>query len=150
MSIRILLLFIIAGLATSSSAQQLSPVSWSFAVASVNTQEFDLTITAEIDEGWYLYSQYLEEGGPVPTSITFETDGLELIGKSEEISEHRKEGFDDIFEMNLIKFGKKVDFKQQIKVPSGTQSVKGYLTFMTCNNESCLPPKDVDFEIVLK
>jgi thiol:disulfide interchange protein DsbD len=146
---RFLLLFLCTGLAGQMSAQ-LSPVNWSFGKASLNNQEVDLTITANIDDGWYVYSQFLEDGGPVPTSITFESEGVELIGKSTEKSEHRKEGYDDIFEMNLIKFGKKVDFVQKLKVPAGTKSIKGFVTFMTCNNESCLPPKDVDFEIVLK
>lgn len=149
MSLRFLLLFLFAGLAGQLSAQ-LSPVSWSFDASTVNNQEVDLSVKASIDDGWYVYSQFLEDGGPVPTSITFESEGVELVGKSKEVSDHRKEGFDDIFEMNLIKFGKEVDFKQKIKVPAGTKSIKGYVTFMTCNNESCLPPKDVDFEIELK
>ncbi len=145
----LLTLLIVSGLIVQSFAQ-LSPVSWSFGVASASAEEFDVTISAKIDKGWYVYSQFLDDGGPVPTSIVFESEGVELVGKSTEVSDHRKEGYDNIFEMNLIKFGEKVDFKQKIKVPNGTKAIKGYLTFMTCNNESCLPPTDVDFEIVLK
>jgi len=51
--------------------------------------------------------------------------------------------------MQLIKYGDEATFTQKVKVDPSVKTIKGYLTFMTCNDESCLPPKDIDFEIGL-
>lgn len=141
----ILLLFL-----TGSIHAQSNPVDWSYKAEKISAQEYELTFTAEIANGWYVYSQYLEDGGPIPTSFTFTNmDGVQRIGKIDEAGKDKKEAFDQLFEMKLIKYGKKATFTQKIKVDAPKEAITGYLTFMTCNDESCLPPKDVDFEISL-
>lgn len=151
MKLNLLVLAILFSSLNILSAQTMpSPVDWTFDTQKVNDKEYDIIFTAEIDNGWFIYSQFLEGDGPVPTSFTFdELDGLELINKAIEESDNKKEGHDEIFMMNLIKFGKKVKFTQRVKVADANTAVSGYLTFMTCNNESCLPPRDIDFEITL-
>jgi len=130
---------------------QSNPVDWSYEAKKINTEEYQLIFTADIESGWDVYSQFLADGGPIPTSFTFTgTEGIQMLGKTEESGKDKKEAFDDLFEMKLIKYGKKATFTQKIKVTPAAKTVKGYLTFMTCNDESCLPPKDVDFEISLK
>ena len=62
---------------------------------------------------------------------------------------NRKEAFDENFDMQIIKFSGRAQFTQRVKV-GGTNKVKGHLTFMTCDEEGCLPPADVNFEIALK
>ncbi|MEM8527013.1 MAG: protein-disulfide reductase DsbD domain-containing protein [Bacteroidota bacterium] len=129
-----------------AAISQNSVVDWSYEVKKISGNEFEVIFTAEVEGGWYIYSQFLGDDGPVPT--TFEIEGVELIGKGTEEG-YKKEGYDEIFGMNLIKFGKTVTFTQKVKVKSGTKSISGYLTYMTCNDEQCLPPTDVDFEISL-
>ncbi len=129
---------------------QFSPVNWSHRAEKITDEEYKITFTAEIESGWYVYSQFLEDGGPIPTAFTFTTEeGIELIGKAEEQGDHKKENFDKLFEMKLIKYAEKVAFVQKVKVSKNVKTIRGYLTFMTCNDESCLPPKDIDFEINL-
>ena len=129
---------------------QYSPVKWSYNAEKVSDDEFNIIFTAEIENGWYVYSQYLKDGGPIPTSFTFtESKGLEIIGETEEAGDYKKENFDELFSMQLIKYGEKVNFTQKVKVDTSVKNINGYLTFMTCNDESCLPPRDVDFEINL-
>ena len=125
--------------------QALQPVTWSFSKEKVNEEEFDLIFTAEIDKGWNVYSQFIDEGGPFPTTITYETDGVEKVGESAEDG-YRKEGMDRIFEMNVIKFlsGKPYIIKQRVK-KAGLDQISGYLTYMCCDDEKCLPPTDVEF-----
>jgi len=135
---------------TTIVSAQFSPVNWSYDAEKISETEYKLVFKAEIESGWFVYSQFLEEGGPVPTSFTFaESKGVEMLGKVDEAGTNKKEMFDKIFEMQLIKYGDEVTFTQKIKVDASIKTVKGYLTFMTCNDESCLPPKDVDFEIGL-
>lgn len=129
---------------------QLNPVKWSYEAKMVADKEYDLVFTAHIQPGWYVYSQYLESNdGPVRTSFNFEENpNVEPIGKNAEDG-HRYEGFDELFYMNIIKFSGEPTFTQRVKVNSPA-TLKGYLEFMTCDNEKCLPPKEVEFRFELK
>lgn len=121
---------------------------WSFEAEKIGNNEYQIVFTAEVQEGWYIYSQFLGDDGPIPTSFEFDKiAGLELQGKAKEEG-YKKEGYDEIFGMNLVKFGKTVTFTQPVKAKAGT-TLTGYLTYMTCNDEQCLPPTDVDFTIAL-
>jgi thiol:disulfide interchange protein len=127
------------------SAQILNPIKWSFDAKKISDTEFDLIATAKIDKGWYTYSQFIGNDGPVPTSLSFDKSGqYQLIGKAEEVSDHKKSGFDKIFDMNITKFSDEVKFIQRVKT-SGATEVKGKVNYQTCDDEKCLPPNDVDF-----
>ena len=141
----ILLLFLFASL--SANAQVLNPVKWDTDFKKHSNTEYDLIFTAHIQNGWSIYSQYLEsDDGPVRTSFEFDSgDHFELVGKNEE-SGNRKEGYDALFDMNVIKFSKKAVFTQRVKVKDAAKSISGYLEFMTCDDTRCLPPDQVDFE----
>ncbi len=144
-----LLIFLLA-IGYSLSAQILTPVKWSTAYKQVGDHEFDLVFTATIDDGWVIYSQYLSsDEGPIPTSFHFEKgDHFELVGKNKE-SGNRKEAFDKVFQMNLAKFSKKAIFTQRVRIKDYSKPVKGYLEFMTCDDERCLPPTEEDFNFQL-
>ncbi len=127
------------------SAQILNPIKWTFEAKKINDTEYDLVATAKIDKGWYTYSQFIGNDGPVPTSLTFDKNAqYQLVGKAEEISDHKKSGFDKIFDMNITKFSDEVKFIQHVKT-SGATEVKGKVNYQTCDDEKCLPPTDVDF-----
>ncbi|MBI5915025.1 MAG: thioredoxin family protein [Bacteroidetes bacterium] len=140
-------------LALTAFGQIYNPVKWSFSSKQVSDTEFNLLFTANIESGWYVYSQYLSsDDGPVKTSFTFNKGShFSLVGKNIETSDHRKELNDPLFEnMLVIKFSDKVVFSQKVKVTDFSKPIAGYLEFMTCNNERCLPPKEVDFSFELK
>ncbi len=134
-----------------SQAQVLKPVKWTFDSKHIEGNQYDLIFKAKIDDGWHIYSQYLEsDDGPVKTSFEYESPtDLKKIGKNKEASPKKKEGFDDIFEMNVIKFGKSATFTQRVEVKDQSVPIKGYLEFMVCDAEKCLPPDEVDFEFNL-
>lgn len=132
-----------------ADAQPLNPVKWSFRVEKVKNMEYQLIMTATIQPGWYLYSQFVAEGGPVPTTLTVnETPGLELVGKATEEG-NKKQGFDDIFGMEITKFSGQAKFVQAFKVKEGVRQISGNVLFMTCDNERCLPPTTREFAIEL-
>ena len=134
---------------TLSINAQPSPVHWTFSATPLEGDIYELHFTAKIDGEWNIYSQHLDEGGPVPTSFTFmEQDNFSLEGKCQEKG-NRKEGYDSIFDMDVVKFGKKVDFVQVIKLKNQVPSISGSVEFMVFNDESCLPPKSVEFSIDL-
>lgn len=124
-----------------------SPVTWIWESKQLNDSEFELIFTADIEEGWTLYSQYIDGDGPIPTSFQFDAgDHFELIGETNEEG-YKKEGFDAVFEIEVAKFVKgPAYFKQKVKLLDQNTPITGYLTFMTCDDEQCLPPRDIDFE----
>ena len=129
---------------------QIDPVKWEYGAKKINSEEYEVTFVANVDNGWYIYSQHTDPSGPVPTSINFEdNEAMELIGKTIETGD-KKEAFDDLFGVNVIKFAKEVVFTQKVKVKKEGTNAKGYLEFMSCDDEKCLPPKEVEFTIPLK
>ena len=129
-------------------AQFENPVTWKTEWKQINDTEYELIFKASIDAGWNIYSQYLESNdGPIATAFTFE-EGTHFTteGRIEEEGTI-KEAYDKVFEMQVIKiFGAEAVFRQKIIINDSAQKIKGYITYMTCNDEMCLPPNDVPFE----
>jgi len=96
--------------------QIFNPVSWTYSWKNTAKNEFELQFTAQIDEGWNIYSQYLEsDDGPIRTSIIWDKGThYTLVGKATEEGNIYK-GFDDIFGMNVIKLSGKIIFRQKNK-----------------------------------
>ncbi len=133
----------------STQAQMAEPVNWSFTATKVSNTEYQVTLTASIEDGWYVYSQEMSKKGPVPTKIDFELNpNIILDGKPLEIGQ-RKEAFDANFNMTVIKLEGKTQFVQKVKIVGNTPSVKGKLEFMTCNGQMCMPPEKVNFDVPL-
>jgi len=128
-------------------AQLDDPVLWSFSQEKISDTETDLIFTASIEDGWNVYSQFLDEdASPVPTTIEYENlTGIELSGESTETGK-RKEGMDPVFKENVVKFLAGIPYviRQRVKT-KGEWSATGFLEFMTCNDEKCLPPTAIDF-----
>lgn len=57
--------------ATAAQAQILTPVKWSYAAKRTSPTEATVYLKATMDEGWHVYSQTGQKGGPVKTTITF-------------------------------------------------------------------------------
>jgi thiol:disulfide interchange protein len=136
---------------TASFAQINNPVKWTMESKQVSADEFDLIYSATIEEGWTVYSQYLEsDDGPVATSFTYdEGTHFELVGKSKE-SDNRVKKYDKVFEMDLIKFFNSAVLTQRVKINDFSKPITGYFTFMTCDAKKCLAPSDIDFNFALK
>jgi len=130
-------------------AQILDPVKWSFSSQRISSDEFELNFTAKIEKNWHLYSQYIPEGGPIPTTFTFEpSPNYKLIGKTIEPKPHKM--FDRNFEMEVQYFDGQAVFKQRIKsLTQQSFNVRGTVEFMACDDSRCIPPVEVDFDFAL-
>ncbi|HYV94552.1 MAG TPA: protein-disulfide reductase DsbD domain-containing protein [Chitinophagales bacterium] len=143
-------LFLIA--ATPLLAQYVNPnVKWELASKEVGDHEFELKWTAKISPGYHLYSQFIGDGGPIPTSFTFtKSSGYQLEHKVKE-SGNKHEAVEPVFDnMKLIWFEDKGVFTQRVKLLKDEATVKGVINFMTCNDKMCDPPSDHQFEIKLE
>jgi thiol:disulfide interchange protein len=144
---KILLLSVFHFLGNQAIAQIFTPVKWTYSSKKISDTEAELIFKATIDKGWHVYSQFIANDGPIPTSFTFEkNNSFELIGKVIEgkpIEEH-----DVNFDMMLKFFEGTATFKQKIKLKDTKAfSVKGSVEYMCCDNSKCLPPESIEFEI---
>jgi DsbC/DsbD-like thiol-disulfide interchange protein len=146
---KILITAVVLLIAAGVKAQILQPVHWSYAAKKTGTKEAVVFIKATIDEGWHIYSQFVKDGGPVKTTITFTpSKAYKLIGKAVEPRPITR--MEKAFGMEVSFFENSVIFQQKIKLKAGKTTINGKLEYMTCNDQKCLPPDDIDFSIPVK
>lgn len=140
-------------IAQTATPSEQTPLMWGVEIQKVSDAEYKLIYKASLLDGWHSYSVYTEDNGPVPTSITYEDEStFEKVGKLEETTsapENRKEGLDPLFDVNVIKYKHDFTIVQSIKTKDASKPIKGYITAMVCDAESCRPPADVEFEFDL-
>ncbi|HAQ19533.1 MAG TPA: disulfide bond formation protein DsbD [Prolixibacteraceae bacterium] len=130
-------------------AQIIEPVKWTFE-SKQDGNEVTLVFKAAIEEGWHLYDTQLPDGGPVKTSINFADSTLfgfvgELMKEPLPV-----EYFDKIFNLKLGYFSRQAVLTQKIKLKNpGKTEIKGFVEFMSCNDETCTPPAEADFSFIL-
>lgn len=133
-----LLILLIVAIATQGFAQMKDPVKWSFKSNRINDTIAELQFIASIENSWHLYSQYLPEGGPLPTEFKFEKiSGAKLTGKVIEPKGHDE--YDPMFEMKVKYFDKQAIFIQKVKITSNKPaSLKGILYYQACDDKMCV------------
>ena len=130
-----LLLFLIS---FSGFSQIINSVKWEFGSEKISETEYDLIFVAKIESHWALYSQFVEEGGPLPTVFSFESaSGFELIETVKELELNKVTQLDPVFEMVVSKYYDKAIFKQRVRIKSPEFRVKGNIDFMTCDDTKC-------------
>jgi thiol:disulfide interchange protein len=145
LKVRITLALLFA--ASCAFSQIYDPVSWDFGSEKKGDGQYELIFTASIENGWHIYSMNLPEGGPIPTSFSFDTiPAYKLDGKPYEVTKP-VEVLDEAFGFKIRTFSTKAEFRQKITAIDPSFTVKGVVTFMACNNATCSPPKDVGFAI---
>ncbi|MEM9897713.1 MAG: protein-disulfide reductase DsbD domain-containing protein, partial [Bacteroidota bacterium] len=138
------------GLLNVACGQIQNPVDWSYKAKQISDTEFELVFDMEVESGWHVYSQFTGAGGPVPTTFTFEEKkGATLEGKVGEDGDLHK-GFDELFQTDVSYFEGDAVFTQRVKLTGAEATISGYVTYMVCDDERCLPPTDVDFSFTLK
>lgn len=126
-------------------AQIHEPIKCEASWAMVGDGVAELRIAAKIDAGWHVYSTELEDG-PTAAALTVETiKGARLDGKLGFTDGKEIAKYDDMFGMDVRYFEDKVTFVQRF-VLEGDYLVQGYFTYGACDDESCLPPTNVEFK----
>ena len=147
LSILILVLFSALG-----SRAQLNPVTWSFSSTKVADKTYEIHMKATIQDGWHLYSQKQPDDAiAIPTAFTvranplFKPDGkIKEVGKMEFMKDAQ-------LGVSANQYSNTVDFVQKIKLKSNVKTnFNGSVEYQTCDDEKCLPPKTVNFSVVIK
>ena len=133
---------------TSSANQDqiADPVEWDARIEKQNDSIYTLVFEAKLDKGWHLYSQQVDEDGPIPTTFTFNNspETYELIGETEE--PETPAIFDEVFGMDIKFFKNEAVFRQNIRVFDPEKIIEVEVEFMVCDDEQCLPPDVVPFQ----
>lgn len=151
LSMRTLLLtFTIMAVSLAATAQPLNPVSWDFALDTNNNGAVQVKASATIDQGWKLYAHHIEDGGPIPTNLVINQDnGIQPKDKIEENGNLQGPEIDEIFDMEVSYFTNTATFSRRFRHKQSATSVTGHVEYMVCDDQKCLPPEEVKFDLKL-
>jgi len=133
-----------------------NPVEWKFSAKKIAEKLYEIHLAAIVQNPWHIYSQFTPEGGPIATSIQFNKNPLiEIEGTAKEIGKLQQK-HEEVFGVDVKYFGGNIDFVQIIKIkgkgnPSTPRTnISGTIEYMICNDQECLPPKTVAFNVRLE
>ena len=134
-----------------SAAFAQQKISWTFSAKKLPGNKYELHMTATPPAGWHIYSQTTPDGGPLPTTFTFNKNALTILsGKVKEGGKTVKY-YDKSFKVNVIYFEGKVDFVQVVTIKSKIKTnITGEIESMICNDRTCMPPTTEKFAIALQ
>ena len=122
--------------------QILEPITWKVSVEGNSTSSATIRLSANIEDGWHLYSLDMPEDGPNSTVIDFTLpEGVTLDGA---LTPSKKpiEKYDDMFSLNLSWWEGSVSFTQKVKISDEkTHAVSISVSFQGCNEQTCVAPK---------
>ena len=146
------LFLLIAFMSVVASAQMANPVSWTFNSKKISDNVYEVQMVATMQNGWHLYSQTQPKDAIAqPTSFSFTKNPLiNLDGKVKETGKLEKFK-DEELGVSANQYSKVVVFTQKVTLKGKAKSnVGGNVTFQTCDDKKCLPPKTINFSIALK
>lgn len=133
---------------TPAKAAFVEHLTWTSAVEQIDGNTYQVKFICTLDEDWHVYSQFTEEGGPLPTEFRFEKNpDIELIGKVQEIGKMHK-AFDELFGVNVSSYADKVTFVQKVRIKKPGAILKGEFDGQVCKDEEgCMPYGPEKFSI---
>jgi len=151
-----LLLISLVGATPTASTKPESPVRWAIASGSGRTvvpgQTVVVVLEAEIEKGWYIYSQTQKPGGPHPLRIQL-TDAADVSFRGGVRAPRPVTKFDRTFGIETeLHFGTP-KFIVPIGVPAGSLPGKREFQvaarYQACNNTICLSPRTTKLDLTL-
>jgi len=149
---KLFLLFTIAIISVTAQAQIVNPVSWTFTSKKISDNVYEVQLAANIQNGWHLYSQTQPKDAiAIPTSFSFNKNPLVVLDGQVKESGKMEKFTDNDLGVSANQYSRQVVFTQKVKLKGKAKSnVGGNVTFQTCDDKKCLPPKTVNFSIALK
>ena len=119
--------------------------------APVGKQPAILLITAEIKQGWHIYSITQPPGGPIRTKIQLvQSPQYRLTGEFQSQPPPKKETDPDAFgDVVIESHYESVTWSAPLELAAGvdpaTLRIDGKVSVQPCDASSCLPPRDIAF-----
>lgn len=130
--------------ASCAFAQIFDPVKWKSAIKMTDATNGVVTFTATVDAGWHMYGTQLPAGGPEPTSVHWNNQGVKLVGGLTPSKAAHKQ-HDETFDMDLSWWTGSVTLSQKFTVTAKEYKIEGSIRYMACDDENCTPPKSESF-----
>jgi len=131
-------------------AQILKPVKWSYGAKRISSNEAVIFLKATINNGWHIYSQNVQDGGPTKTVFSFGRS-KQYVTAGKTVEPKPISHFDKVFNMPVGYFEQQVIFQQRVKLKTtGAVTVKCKIEYGTCNDHQCLPPEDIIVSVPVK
>ncbi|MBQ0145300.1 MAG: hypothetical protein KBS78_09075, partial [Bacteroidales bacterium] len=113
---------------------------WNVAAKSISADEYEITFTASIVDGWHIYTVDSPDN---PVSVDFtDPSGYALDGCLAQITEPVELDGHKVFFNQAV-------FTQKVKVTGKGAKVKGVINWFACNDQYCAPPEEKEFEVTL-
>ncbi len=144
------IVFLIAIIFCFNAVNAQQKIAWTYSIKKLADNQYEVHMTANPPIGWHIYSQFTPDGGPIPTSFSFNKNALiALVGKVVEKGKLIKY-FDKNFKVDVKYFEGKADFVQIIKVKGKLKTnLSGEVESMICNDRTCMPPVTEKFNVLL-
>lgn len=115
--------------------------------------KFPVQLSAEITDGWHVYSITQPSGGPTTTVITVPAaQPFKLAGQI--IAPPPHIAYDSNFEMNTETYENHAEFNAPIAITSnahpGNQELAIDVRFQVCNDTTCMPPTTDHLKVPVK
>lgn len=122
------------------------PTEWTFEAKQKEGNTYDLIFHCHVKNDWHIYS--LDPGGDgsfLPPEFTVKPSAdIKLVGAVREEGEIINETIEDI---GTVHYYHDVSYIQTVELAKTDITITGEYYYMTCNDETCLPPKSAEFSI---
>lgn len=143
---RLLLLLVTLSVNVVAWSQVVQPAHFSTRMTAVVDGQADVLFMGRIDRGWHVYSTGLGDEGPIEASFSADQlKGVSVVGGLKALGQERSQ-YDEMFGMKVRFFEDTVTFSQHLRFEGGPWELRCHLEYGICNNESCLPPQQVEYE----
>ncbi|MFI3331046.1 MAG: cytochrome c biogenesis protein CcdA [Rikenellaceae bacterium] len=124
-----------------------NPASWSYSVDNVADNEYDVVFKTMLSEGWQMYGMGDYGEYVISTALEFDVnDSYALVGEVQEVTPVKMK-LDESISREVGYYKDSVVISQRIKLLSEDATISGKISWMLCNDVSCVPPAEYDFEI---
>lgn len=149
-----LLLALFVALSVTTASAQLGAerkISWKIALEQTSPQQYKINCEATLAKGWHVYGAQLPENTAIPTTLFIQPNAqIKLLGSVQEFPAPEVH-FDESFQAKLTWHNGKATFSQAFEYKGAEKlTLTGYIEYMVCNDETCMPPDQEEFSFDLK
>lgn len=131
------------------------PITWKSEIKNLDKNIYEISVIGTFNNNeWHIYDLGPYSEGPNPTTLVISKNkNIKLVG-SPYLKTQSKIKYDEMFSMEIGICEEKVIVAQKIEILKNGTSIKdksilATVEWQACNNGSCLPPTEKDFNIEL-
>lgn len=126
------------------------PVQWQVQLKAIDDNTFQIVAEAKMKDGFHIWA--LDAGGDgslINTEISVVQDGLKWQEANWQSSQKPKIETYEFIDGKVNYFEKQIKLSRTFKADNKPEVIKGTITYQSCNEAMCFPPKDFEFSIKL-